>query len=76
MAGASELGRVLASLPSIATRAVTALEQLEGMSRDGLVLADDTVAAIGRAHARIHRWKTVALWVIALAFLGILWTVR
>jgi len=41
------------------------VEQLDEITRDGLVLAPDTVAAIGRAEARRNRWTMVALWVIA-----------
>ena len=47
MAGAGELGRVAASLPSLATRAVTVLEQLETMTREGLTLSAETIAAMG-----------------------------
>jgi ubiquinone biosynthesis protein len=39
-------------------------------------LAPETIAAIARARARQNRWRTVALWVIAITFLGILWAVR
>jgi ubiquinone biosynthesis protein len=43
------------------------------MTRDGLVLAPDTIAAIGAAQARRTRWRTIALWVIAglLAWLAL-----
>ena len=76
MAGAGELGRVLSGLPAIASRSVAALNQFEAMTRDGLVLSPETVAAIGAAEAKRTRWQTAALWVIAFAFLGILWSVR
>jgi ubiquinone biosynthesis protein len=76
MSGAGELGRVFSGLPSIVSRAVTVLEQLETMSRDGLRLDPDTIAAIGRTRARQARWRSVGIWVIALTFLGILWSVR
>jgi ubiquinone biosynthesis protein len=55
---------------------VTVLEQLETMSRDGLRLDPETIAAIGRTRARQARWRSVGIWVIALTFLGILWSVR
>ena len=64
------------SLPSIATRAITVLEQLETMSRDGLQLAPETIAAIARARSRQLRWRTIGVWVIALSFLGLLLSVR
>ena len=74
MTGAGQLGRVLAALPAIASRSVAVLEQVETMTRDGLVLAPETVAALARARARQNRWRTIALWIIALTLLGILWS--
>ncbi len=46
------------------------------MTRDGLVLAPETVAAIGAAEAKRNRGQTLALWAIALTFLGILWSMH
>ena len=74
--GAGDLGKVLAGLPAIAARSVAVLNQFDAMTRDGLVLAPETVEAIGKAEARRNRWQTIALWVIALTFLGILWSIR
>lgn len=74
--GAGALGRVLSGLPAIAARSVAVLEQFETMTRNGLVLAPETVAAIGAAEAKRTRWQAAALWVIALTFLGILWSLR
>jgi ubiquinone biosynthesis protein len=76
MAGAGELGKVAASLPMMAGRAVSVLEHLEKMVREGVTLSPETIAAFGRAEARKDRWRTVALWVIAATFIGILWAVR
>jgi ubiquinone biosynthesis protein len=76
MSGAGELGRVAASLPSLATRAVTVLEQLETMTREGLTLSADTIAAMGRTEGRKSRWRALALWIIALTFIGILFAIR
>jgi ubiquinone biosynthesis protein len=73
MSGAGQLGKLISGLPAIAARAISALEQVEAMTRDGLVLAPETVAALAKAQARRNRWQTRALWVIALAFLAILW---
>ena len=42
------------------------LEQLDAITRDGLVLAPETVAAIGAAEARRNRWTAAALWSIAV----------
>jgi ubiquinone biosynthesis protein len=74
--GAGELGRVFMGLPALASRAVTVLEQLETMTREGITLSPETVAAVGRAEGRKSRWQTVALWVIALTFIGILIAIR
>ena len=76
MSGAGELGRVLSGLPSIASRAVVVLEQFETMTREGLTLSPETIAAMGRTEGRKNRWRTVALWIIALTFIGILFAVR
>ncbi|MBR2117486.1 MAG: 2-polyprenylphenol 6-hydroxylase [Pseudomonadota bacterium] len=74
--GAGDLGKVLAGLPAIAARSVAVLNQFDQMTRDGLVLSPETVEAIGKAEARRNRWQTAALWVIALTFIGILWSIR
>jgi ubiquinone biosynthesis protein len=71
ISGTGELARVLASLPSIAQRSVAVLENLEKMTREGVTLSPETIAAIGRSEGRKSRWRTVALWVIAATFIGI-----
>jgi ubiquinone biosynthesis protein len=76
MSGAGELGRVFSGLPAIATRAVAVLEQLETMTREGLTLSPETIGAMGRTEGRKSRWRTLALWVIALTFIGILMAIR
>jgi ubiquinone biosynthesis protein len=70
--GAAEVGRFLSGVPALLGRAALLVEQLDAITRDGLVLAPETVAAIGRAEARRNRWSALALWVIAalLAWLG------
>ena len=52
-------------MPALLTRGAELIDQLDAITRNGLVLAPETVAAIGRAEARRNRWMTVALWVIA-----------
>jgi ubiquinone biosynthesis protein len=59
------LGRLLGNAPSVLARAAGTMERLDEQTRDGLVLAPETVEAIGRAEARRWRWATAALWVIA-----------
>jgi len=63
--GMIEVGRFLGDAPKLLARGALLVEQLDEITRDGLVLAPDTVMAIGRAEARRNRWTMVALWVIA-----------
>jgi ubiquinone biosynthesis protein len=74
MSGAGELAHLLSKLPEIASRAVTVLEQLEDMTREGHMLSPDTIEALGRKEAQKARLSTIALWIIALAALGVLFT--
>jgi ubiquinone biosynthesis protein len=64
--GAIEVGRVLGDMPQLLSRGAVLAEQLDAITREGLVLAPETVADIGRAQARRNRWTAAALWVIAL----------
>jgi len=61
-------------VPGLLARSAELVEQLDAITRDGLVLAPETVAAIGRAEARRNRWTAAALWaiVVLLALLLIL----
>jgi ubiquinone biosynthesis protein len=63
--GVGEVGRFLSTVPSLLTRAGHLAEEVERATREGIVLAADTVAGIGEAHARRSRGTTAALWVIA-----------
>ena len=63
--GAVEVGKFLSSVPGLLARGAVLVEQLDAVTRDGLVLAPQTVEAIGRAEARRNRWTVRALWVIA-----------
>ena len=76
VAGAGVFGRVMSDLPQVAARAVTVLEQFETMTREGLTLSPQTIAALGRTEGSKNRWRTVALWIIAITFIGILFAVR
>jgi ubiquinone biosynthesis protein len=53
--GAGEIGRFVAQVPWLLTRAATLIDQLDDITRDGLVLSPETVAAIGAAEARRNR---------------------
>lgn len=68
------LGKLIGSAPGLIARAAGTIEQLHEQTRDGLVLAPETVEAIGRAEARRWRWATAALWAIA-AMLAV-WLLR
>jgi len=72
LSGAGELGHIFSGLPSIVSRSVTVLQQLEAMTKDGLVLSPETIAAIGRSERRKNRGRTIALWIIAATFIGVL----
>ena len=72
--GAGELGRFLATVPSLLARARQLAEKIEHATGEGLTLAADTVEAIGEAHARRNRGTTIALWAIAVVLaLLLLW---
>jgi ubiquinone biosynthesis protein len=64
--GAGEVGRFAAQMPSLLTRGATLVDQLDAMTRDGLVLSPETVAAIGVAEARRNRWLTAGIWAIVI----------
>ena len=64
--GAAELGRFLGGVPALLARGAELVGQLDDITRDGLVLAPETIAALSRADARRERWRTVALWAIVV----------
>jgi ubiquinone biosynthesis protein len=65
----------LAGVPSLMTRGALLVEHLDVITRDGLVLAPETVAAIGQAEARRSRATVIALWAIALLLAWIVWRI-
>jgi ubiquinone biosynthesis protein len=67
--GAIEVGRFFGSVPELLSRGAALVEQLDAITRDGLVLAPDTVDALSRAEARRTRWGTIALWAVAVLLL-------
>ena len=71
--GAGELGRFISQVPSLLTRAGTLLDQIDDITRNGLVLSPQTVEAIGQAEQRRNRWTAAALWVIAILLGWIVW---
>jgi ubiquinone biosynthesis protein len=71
--GAVEVGRFLGGVPGLLSRGAVLAEQLDAITRDGLVLAPQTVADIGRAEARRNRWMTAALWAIAVLLVWVIY---
>ena len=71
--GAGEIGRFAAQVPWLLTRAATLIDQLDTITRDGLMLSPETVAAIGAAEARRNRWTAAALWAIAALLAWMVW---
>ena len=69
--GAGEVGRFLGNAPGLLTRGARVLDQLDEITRDGLVLSPQTIAELDRAEARRNRWSVVALWAIAALLLWI-----
>jgi len=73
--GAVEMGRVLSGVPGLMSRGAAMMEHLDAITRDGLVLAPETVAAIGAAEQKRSRWTTAALWAIAILLGWLVWRV-
>jgi ubiquinone biosynthesis protein len=67
--GVLEVGRFLSEAPRLLARGRDLVDRLHVMARNGVVLAPETIAEIGRAQARRNHLTAVALWVIA-GFLG------
>ena len=61
-----EVGRVLSGVPALMSRGAALIEHIDAITRDGLVLAPETVAAIGAAEQKRNRWTAIALWAIAI----------
>ncbi len=63
--GVLEIGRFLSDVPAVLGRTARLMDQLDVATRDGIVLAPDTVEKIGLAEARKDRASAVAMVVIA-----------
>jgi len=63
--GVADVGRFLGEVPRLLSRGALLVEQLDTMTRNGLVLAPETIAAIARNEAQRNRWHTYGVWVIA-----------
>jgi ubiquinone biosynthesis protein len=71
----AELGKLIGGMPALLSRTAQLADQLDAITRNGLVLAPETVAAIGNAEARRNRWVAGALWVIAACIAWFVWMV-
>jgi ubiquinone biosynthesis protein len=69
--GVSELGRFVGSMPGLLTRGARVLDQLDAMTRDGLLLSPQTIAEFDQAESSRFRWTLAALWAIAALLLWI-----
>jgi ubiquinone biosynthesis protein len=69
--GVTELGRFVASAPALLTRGARVLDQLDAMTRDGLLLSPQTIAEFDKAESSRFRWTLAALWAIAVLLLWI-----
>jgi ubiquinone biosynthesis protein len=58
------------------SRGAAILDQFDTATRNGLVLAPETVADIGRAEARRSRATAIALWVIAALLAYIVYLIK
>jgi ubiquinone biosynthesis protein len=72
--GALELGRFAGHLPGLLTRGARLLDQLDDMTRDGLVLAEHTIAKLDKDEARRDAWIIGALYLIAILLLVLILT--
>jgi ubiquinone biosynthesis protein len=72
---AVELGKFFGGLPALLSRGAVLAEQFDALTRNGLVLAPESVAAIGRAESRRNRWTALALWTIAALLLWLIYLV-
>src|SRR5439155_12307786 len=57
--GAVEVGRFFGEVPGLLSRGAALVEQLDAITRDGLLLSPETIAALARAEARRNRWNTI-----------------
>jgi len=73
---AMQTGKFLLGVPGLLSRGAVLMEQLDAATRNGIVLAPETVAAIGRAEARRNRWTAMALWAIAALLAYIVYLIR
>ena len=71
MQGVGEIGRFASHVPGLLTRGARLLDQLDDVTRDGLMLSPQTIAEIDKAETRRNRGSVIALWAIAALLLWI-----
>ncbi len=69
--GMGEVGRFASDVPMLLTRTARVVEQLDEATRDGITLSPQSLEGIGRAEGKRAFWGNVALWLIALALIGL-----
>jgi ubiquinone biosynthesis protein len=74
--GVSDVGRFIGDVPGILARGAALAEQIDAATREGLVLAPETVAALGRAEHRSNRPIAIALWAIVALLIALLFALR
>ncbi|MDB5598118.1 MAG: 2-polyprenylphenol 6-hydroxylase [Xanthobacteraceae bacterium] len=74
--GAGEIGRFLGTVPALLTRAADLADRMDDLTRNGFVLAPETVEAIGRAEARGTRWRTAGVWALVALMGWMIWLLR
>jgi ubiquinone biosynthesis protein len=71
--GAADIGRFVGNAPGLLTRGARVLDQLDEMTRDGLILSPQTIAEIDKSERRRSHWTAVALWAIVALLALIAW---
>jgi ubiquinone biosynthesis protein len=74
--GAGEIGKFLGTVPALLTRAADLADRMDDLTRNGFVLAPETVEAIGRAEARGTRWRTAGVWALVALLGWMIWLLR
>jgi ubiquinone biosynthesis protein len=74
--GAGEIGKFFGTVPALLTRAAELADRMDDLTRNGFVLAPETVEAIGRAEAHGTRWRTAGIWALVALFAWIVILLR
>lgn len=73
--GAGEMLKLLAGVPAMAERARILAGRFDDLTRDGIVLAPDTIEAISRSVAQRSRLRTLATWIILGLLVVLVWQI-